>query len=51
MQTTPRLIKDASGPYKNGDNTTVTYSARADITKGAGAYSVGVVYTAVAENE
>jgi len=48
---TPTLIKDASGPFKNGDNTTVTYGAVADITKGAGSYSVGVVYTAVAENE
>lgn len=49
MLTTPKLIKDANGPYKNGDNTTVTYGAVADITKGAGAYSVGVVYTAVAK--
>lgn len=51
MQTSPRLIKDADGPYKNGDNTTVTYGARTDITKGAGAYSVGVVYTAVAKSQ
>lgn len=46
MLTTPSLIKDASGPYKNGDNTTVTYKALTDITKGAGNYTVGVVYTA-----
>lgn len=51
MRTTPSLIKDASGPFKNGDSTTVTYGALVDITKGAGDYSVGVVYTAVAENE
>lgn len=51
MSATPRLIKDASGPYKNGDDTTVTYGARTDVTKAAGNYSVGVVYTAVAENE
>lgn len=50
MLTTPSLIKDATGPYKNGDDTTVTYGALANITKGAGAYTVGVVYTAVAEN-
>ena len=49
MLTTPRLIKDASGPYKSGDNTTVTYAAITDITKGAGTYTVGVVYTAVAK--
>ena len=49
MLTTPSLIKDATGPYKSGDNTTITYGALADITKGAGEYSVGVVYTAVAK--
>jgi hypothetical protein len=49
MLTTPKMIKDANGPYKTGDNTTVTYGALADITKGAGEYSVGVVYTAVAK--
>lgn len=51
MPATPVLIKDASGPYKNGDATTVTYGVLASKIKGAGNYSVGVVYTAVAENE
>lgn len=51
MRTTPSLIKDATGPFKNGDNTTITYGALTDVTKAAGSYSVGVVYTAVAENE
>jgi len=51
MLTTPSLIKDASGPYKNGDDTTITYGALTDITKSAGDYTVGVVYTVVAENE
>lgn len=51
MRSTPTLIKDANGPYKNGDATTVTYGVLASKTKGAGNYSVGVVYTAVAENE
>ena len=46
MLTTPSLIKDASGPYKSGDNTTITYKALTNITKGAGNYTVGVVYTA-----
>ena len=50
MKTTPILIKDAVGPYKNGDDTTVTYGALTDITKSAGAYAVDVVYTVVAKN-
>ena len=49
MLTTPSLGKDANGPFTSGDNTTVTYGAITDITKAAGAYTVGVVYTAVAE--
>ena len=51
MRTTPSLIKDATGPFKSGDSTTITYGALTDVTKAAGSYSVGVVYTAVAENE
>ncbi len=51
MRTTPSLIKDAVGPFKSGDNTTVTYGAYTDITKGAGAYTVPVIYTAVAKND
>lgn len=50
MPTTPALIKDADGPHKTGDDTTVTYGALTDITKSAGNYTVGVVYTAVAKN-
>jgi hypothetical protein len=48
---TPSVIKDANGPYKTGDNTTITYGAVTDITKGAGNYTVGVVYTAVAKSQ
>jgi hypothetical protein len=51
MLTTPSVIKDANGPYKSGDNTTVTYGATTDITKGAGSYTVGVVYTAVSKSQ
>jgi len=51
MTTTPALIKDTTGPFKNGDNTTVTYGVLASIVKGAGDYTVSVVYTAVAEND
>jgi len=48
MTTVPALFKTATGPYKSGDNTTVTYGVLTDITKGAGSYNVSVTYTAVA---
>ncbi len=51
ITTSPALLKAASGPYKNGDNTTVTYGVLTDITKSAGAYTTNVTYTAVAMNE
>lgn len=51
IATTPTLIKDADGPYKNGDNTMVTYGVLTNITKGAGDYTTKVVYTAVAESQ
>jgi hypothetical protein len=47
MLTSPTEIKVASGPYTSGDNTTVTYGTKTDITKPAGSYVVSVVYTAV----
>lgn len=51
MTTTPALLKDASGPYKNGDNTTVKYGVYVGPTKGAGNYAVNVVYTVVAKSQ
>lgn len=48
VTTTPSLLKTATGPYKNGDNTTVTYGVLTDSTKSSGTYSVSVTYTAVA---
>ncbi|MDB5177251.1 MAG: hypothetical protein JWN75_919 [Candidatus Saccharibacteria bacterium] len=51
IRATPSIIKDANGPYKSGDNTTITYGALTDITKGAGAYTVSVVYTAVSKSQ
>lgn len=51
MLTVPTLIKDATGPFKTGDNTTVTYGVLTDITKGAGTYNISVVYTTVAKND
>lgn len=50
MTTASSLLKSASGPYKLGDTTTVTYGAKASATKDAGNYTVSVVYTAVATN-
>lgn len=51
MGTTSSLLKNASGPFKNGDATTVTYGALASNTQEAGNYSVSVAYTAVAKDQ
>jgi hypothetical protein len=51
LTTTNALIKDADGPYKNGDNTTINYGVYTDITKESGVYETQVVYTIVAENQ
>lgn len=51
MNATSVLLKDASGPYKSGDATTVTYGALTSNTQAAGNYSVAVTYTAVAKNQ
>jgi hypothetical protein len=44
------LIKQGTGPFKNGDPTTVTYGALAGPTQPAGTYSVSITYTVVAQN-
>lgn len=51
MNATNVLLKDVSGPYKNGDPTTVTYGALTSNTQAAGSYTVAVTYTAVAKNQ
>jgi hypothetical protein len=51
MTLTSALTKDAEGPYKSGDDTTVTYGALAGASKEAGSYAASVTYTAVAKNE
>lgn len=51
MSSANALIKDASGPYAAGDNTTVTYGARTSASQEAGAYAISVTYTVVAKNE
>lgn len=45
------LLKNAAGPFKNGDATTITYGALVNGTQEAGHYTVNVVYTAVAKNQ
>ena len=42
-------INSRTGPFTDGDVTTVTYGALIDITKGDGTYTVGVTYTAVGQ--
>lgn len=51
MTTSPYLIKDTTGPSKNGDSTTVTYSAYTTNSQPAGTYTTSVTYTAIAENQ
>lgn len=51
MNATSVLLKDASGPFKNGDPTSVTYGALVGNTQAAGSYSVAMTYTAVAKNQ
>jgi len=51
MNATNVLLKNASGPYKSGDATTVTYGALVSNTQAAGTYTVPITYTAVAKNQ
>lgn len=50
MTLSPVLLKAGDGPFKNGDDTTVTYGALIDHTKSAGTYSANVTYTAVGDS-
>lgn len=45
---TPALLTTATGPYESGNNTTVKFGVRTDITKSSGNYTTNVTYTAVA---
>lgn len=51
MTNTNTLLKSATGPFKNGDSTTVTYGALTNSTQAAGTYTTSVTYTAVTKNE
>lgn len=43
-------IKSMTGPYKTGDNTSITYGAIVDNSKSSGTYTVNVTYTAIGQN-
>ena len=45
------LIRNRTGPYKNGDGTTVTYGLKLDDSLPAGVYTTSVVYTAVPQTQ
>jgi hypothetical protein len=47
ITTVPKLLKTATGPYKSGDNTTVTYGVLTDVSKSNGTYTTNVTYTVV----
>lgn len=50
LTTSQVLLTDRNGPYESGDNTTVTYGAYIDTTKGSGTYTVAVTYTAIGKS-
>jgi len=51
ITTTPVAFKTGTGPFKSGDNTTVTYGVLTDFQKRPSDYTATVVYTAVALND
>lgn len=51
MNASSVLLKDATGPFKSGDPTTITYGALVSNTQAAGSYSVAMTYTTVAKNQ
>lgn len=50
LTTSQVLINDRDGPFKNGDDTTVTYGALVDTSKGSGTYTVDITYTATGKS-
>lgn len=47
IKLTQQSLAGKTGPFKNGDNTTVTFGAKIDSTKISGSYVTDVTYTAV----
>jgi hypothetical protein len=50
LTTAPVLVRDRSGPFKNGDPTTVTYGTLVPTNKQSGTYLVDITYTAVGKS-
>lgn len=50
LTTTQTIIRDRNGPFKNGDDTTVTFGTLIDTSKSSGTYTIGVTYTAVGKS-
>lgn len=48
---TNTLVKDASGPFTAGDNSTITYGVKATLATAAGQYSDTIQYTVVPETD
>lgn len=48
---TDSLIKNATGPFSSGDNTTFTYGVKIDNSKPAGNYSTTILYTAAPQTD
>lgn len=51
MLLTDTLIRSTTGPVGAGQNTTVTYGIRIDLSKAAGNYTTTVMYTAVPKTD
>ncbi len=49
VQTTPTLLRQSVGPFKNGQPTAVTYGAHVSTAKSAGTYVVNITYTAIGQ--
>lgn len=45
------LIKNTTGPFSTGDNTTFTYGVKIDNSKPAGNYSTTILYTAAPKTD
>lgn len=50
LTTSQELLRNEDGPFKNGDDTTVTYGALVDKTKSSGTYTVDITYTAIGKS-
>jgi len=50
LTTSPVLVRDRTGPFKNGEATTVTYGTLVPTSKQSGTYLVDITYTAVGKS-